>query len=35
MMVEKSDYVTLKEGGDLKILYTVAGYRLRRKLADI
>ena len=32
VMVEKSDYVTLKEGGDLKILYTVAGYRAKTKV---
>jgi hypothetical protein len=32
VMGEKSDYVTLKKGGDLKIVYTVAGYRAKTRV---
>lgn len=34
VMSKESDYVTLKKGGDLKVIYTIAGYEVQTRVGE-
>ena len=34
VMGKESDYVTLKKGGDLKVIYTIAGHEVQTKVGE-